>query len=59
MSVISFFNDCYRIRSEFVHTGTYRNEVTETEKIRELEMYLNELNSLMIDILDYYEKNSI
>ena len=59
MDVILFFNECYRIRSKFVHTGTYRNEVTEIEKIRELEMYLNELNSLIIDILDYYEKNFI
>ncbi|TKI57096.1 hypothetical protein E8L90_17395 [Brevibacillus antibioticus] len=59
MDVFAFFNDCYKLRSEFVHTGTFRNEDDETKKIRNMEIYLSELNSLVLDILDYYEKNII
>lgn len=58
-NAIAFFDECYKIRSEFVHTGTYKNEVSEMEKIRELETYRTELNKLIIDVLDYYEKNLI
>lgn len=53
---ISFFNACYRIRSEFVHTGEYKKNSTEEQKIRELEEHLIELNTLVFDILDYYEE---
>ncbi|MGM1049234.1 MAG: hypothetical protein ACQEXX_24280 [Bacillota bacterium] len=53
--VISFFNECYNLRSEFVHTETFKNKVDETKKIRELELYLEDLNSLVLDILECYE----
>jgi hypothetical protein len=59
MNVMSFFNDCYRLRSEFVHTGTYKGNISETQKIRELENYTHELDKLIIDILEYYEKNFV
>jgi len=59
MDVISFFNECYKFRSEFVHTGTFRSEVDEIDKIRELEMYLLDLDRLAINILEYYERNMI
>ncbi|USK57706.1 hypothetical protein LIS82_27395 (plasmid) [Cytobacillus solani] len=58
-NAISFFNECYIIRSEFVHTGTYINGISEMEKIRELENYKTELNRLIIDVLEFYEKNLI
>lgn len=58
-NAISFFDECYKIRSKFVHTGTFKNDVSETEKIRELEMYKMELNSLIVDVLEYYEKHLI
>lgn len=57
-NVISFFNECYKLRSEFVHTGTYKNDVSETQKIRDLEIYRTELNKLIIDVLEYYERNT-
>lgn len=55
----SFFDECYKIRSEFVHTGTYKNGVSETQKIRELELYKMELNHLIIDVLEYYESSIV
>ncbi|TCW52958.1 hypothetical protein EC917_11277 [Bacillus thuringiensis] len=59
MDVIPFFNECYKIRSEFVHTGTYKNSISEVQKIRELEMYNMELNKLILDVLEFYEHNII
>ncbi|MGE6313511.1 hypothetical protein ACQKD6_24205 [Bacillus cereus] len=59
MDVIPFFNECYKIRSEFVHTGTYKNSISEVQKIRELEMYTMELNKLILDVLEFYEHNII
>ncbi|WP_121663469.1 hypothetical protein [Metabacillus litoralis] len=58
-NAIRFFDECYKIRSEFVHTGTYKDGVSETQKIRELETYKTELNILIIDVLEFYEKNLI
>ncbi|PLR82553.1 hypothetical protein [Bacillus sp. V33-4] len=58
-NAITFFDECYKIRSEFVHTGTYKTGVSEIQKIRELETYKMELNRLIIDVLDYYERNTI
>lgn len=55
--VVSFFNECYNMRSDFVHTGTFKNKEDEAQKIRELEMYLFDLNSLVLDILESYEKS--
>ncbi|MCI2254552.1 hypothetical protein L2D08_09250 [Domibacillus sp. PGB-M46] len=59
LDAIAFFNKCYKIRSEFVHTGIYSGDVPEIEKIRELEIYRMELDKLVVDILDYCEKNNI
>jgi hypothetical protein len=56
-NAIRFFDECYKIRSEFVHTGTYRDDVSETQKISELETYKTELNNLIIDVLEFSEKN--
>lgn len=50
-----FFNKCYGIRSEFVHTGTYGKNLNEEQKIRNLEEYNIELQKLVIDILEHYE----
>lgn len=55
--VLIFFKECYSIRSDFVHTGTFKNKEDEINKIRELETYLEALNSLILEILDYYETN--
>ncbi|MEK4529901.1 hypothetical protein NST38_31345 [Paenibacillus sp. FSL H8-0104] len=55
--VLIFFKECYSMRSDFVHTGSFKNKEDEINKIRELETYLKELNNLILDILDYYETN--
>lgn len=55
MNAIDFFNKCYKIRSNFVHSGSYNNKDGQTGKIRKLEDYLRELDNLVLDLLYYYE----
>ncbi|MFJ7183714.1 hypothetical protein [Lysinibacillus xylanilyticus] len=55
LEAAAFFNKCYKLRSEFVHTGTYENTLTEEQKIRNLEEYNMELQKLVVDVLECYE----
>lgn len=50
LAVMDFFNECYKIRSIFVHVGT-----TNLSKINK---YDNELKRLVIDVILEYEKRN-
>lgn len=56
---ISFFRECYKIRSTFIHSGTYNTDVNKSEddKAYELGNYTTALNGFVLDILDYYENS--
>lgn len=49
MNSIEFFNRCYYIRSNFVHSGSY--------DLSELSNYIHSLNQLVLDIFEWYEQN--